>query len=939
MPVRDSHDRERVFTFGPFQLYRDRKMLLENGRLVRLGSRAIDLLVALVERAGEVVGKNELMACVWPDSVVEENNLRVHIASLRKCLGDGQAGARYIVNVAGRGYCFVALVARGAGSVSPLRSGADVRGNLPALISRPVGRVETVVALTKLLSKQRLVTIVGAGGIGKSTAALCVAERLGEVFRHNIFFADLSAIVGPSMVATAIASAVGTSLLANDPVGSLIANLPDTRMLLLLDNCEHVIAHVADIAVRLLRATQSVILATSREPLLADGEHVYQLASLDVPPSTEGLSCKAALGYASVQLFAERAMNGSDSFALTDANAATVATICRMLDGVPLAIEIVAARAALVGINALDLGSEDSDILAVVGRRTASSRHRSIRATLDWSYRHLSAVECAVLQRLSVFRGRFSAASAVAVATGDSIAAAHVLEAVMSLAAKSLLSTDVSDVEFSYRLLHVTRMYASELLFASGDAPRAQRRHAEHWRNFLEAAIRDYVSLTRTRWMTLHQSSIDDVRAALEWAFGPQGDERLGARLTVAAVTFGFQLALIDEFKKRIELALSAVRRFTEPDVDLEVRLEVALDNIHVRTGESAEIVGASMERMVVLAKESNAPQSTIWPLTTRALTQLDFGDYATAVEMLGDLDVAARKTDDAYAALTADRVGAIILHWAGSHSRARVLAERVLRHPAAVIPLVYSGVSVDRQVSMRMVLSRILWLEGAADQARDLAAEAVELAAFDHPNAICDALGHAACPIAFWRGDWDAARAFTQALLDCSRRYTLTRWYSAALCFQKVLSMQSGSAGEDSANDGEASSPTPLPGLQRDLLATITHRWVDATTIDRGLHRRAGWCSPELLRVAGELKMLEPGADSKRSAEMNFLQALECAREQRALAWELRAATSLARLWERQGRQADAERILRSTCDRFTEGHETADLLQAHAVLRDLRG
>jgi predicted ATPase/DNA-binding winged helix-turn-helix (wHTH) protein len=928
--VEDANEREQVLTFGPFQLYRDHKLLLENGRLVRLGNRAIDLLVALVERAGEVVGKNELIAYVWPGSFVEENNLRVHIASLRKCLGEVQTGTRYIVNVAGRGYCFVAPVTRALGPAPRVSPGADL-GNLPTLMARPLGRSEAIAALTNLLAKHRLVTIVGAGGIGKSTVALAVADQLRDVVPHKVYFADLAAVAAPSMVAAAIASAIGAAIHTDDPVGSLIANLRDPRTLLLLDNCEHVVGHVADIAVRLLKATQVTVLATSREPLLADGEQVYRLAALEVPPAGANLTCKAALGYAAIQLFVEHAMNGSERFALTDANVGRVATICRLLDGVPLAIEIVAARAALAGIDALDLGNGDSGVLAVSGKRTAPSRQRSMHATLEWSYEHLSEIERTVLRRLAVFRGQFSAASAVAVAAADGIGDAQALEAVMSLAAKSLLSTEISGPELSYRLLHITRVYATELLVDSGEAGAAHRRHAEHWCRYLEAAIHKELSLTRAQWLTLHRSSIGDIRAALEWAFDAGGDARLGAHLTMAAVAFGFQLSLIDEFKARTALALSAVQRFAVPDPDLEVRLSVALSILRVRTAESAEATGAQMERVVALAKESGVVQNTIWLLTERALTPLDFGDYARAVDMLGELEAVARKEDDASAALTADRVGAIVLHWAGLHTRSRVLAERVLRHPAAAIPTGHSGVSVSRQVSMRIVLSRILWLEGAADQARDFAAEAVDIAASDSPNALCDALGHAACPIAFWRGDLEAANAYTLTLLDYARRYTLSRWYIAGLCFQQVVSTQS--------NHGAHDDTTPLPGLQRDLLATMTHRWVDATTLERGRHRLAGWCSPELMRVAGELQSVESEDNAQRLAEVSFLQALECAREQRALAWELRAATSLARVRLGRDRRTEAQRMLRSICDRFTEGHSTADWLQAQAVLRDLGG
>jgi predicted ATPase len=803
---------------------------------------------------------------------------------------------------------------------------ADPGGNLPPLIARPLGRSEAVTTLTHLLAKHRLVTIVGAGGIGKSTVALAVADQLRDVSPHKVYFVDLAEVAGPSMVAAAMASAIGAAVLTDDPVGSLISNIRDARALLLLDNCEHVVAQVADIAVRLLRSAKVTILATSREPLLADGEQVYRLAALDVPPAGDGLSCKAALEYAAIQLFVERAINGSDRFALTDVNVGRVATICRLLDGVPLAIEIVAARAALVGIDALDIGNGDSGILVVSGKRTGPSRQRSMRATLEWSYQHLSENERTVLRRLAVFRGQFSAASAVAVAAADGLGTGQVMETVMSLAAKSLLSTEISGPELSYRMLHITRVYATELLVSSGEARSAHRSHAEHWCRYLEAVMRKEVSLTRAQWLTLHQASIGDVRAALDWAFEAGGDERLGAQLTMAAVAFGFQLSLIDEFKSRTALALSVVQRFEVPDPDLEVRLSVALSILRGRTAESAEAIGAKMERVVALAKESGVAQNTIWLLTERALTPLDFGDYAQAVDMLGELEAVARKEDDAYAALTADRVGAIVLHWAGSHSRSRVLAERVLRHPTVAMPTGHSGVSVSRQVSMRIVLSRILWLEGAADQARDFAAEAVDIAASDSPNALCDALGHAACPIAFWRGDLEAANTYTQTLLDHARRYTLSRWYIAGLCFQQVVSTQS-----------NGDEPTPLPGLQRDLLATMTHRWVDATTLERGRHRLAGWCSPELMRVAGELQSLESGDNPQRLAEVSFFQALECAREQRALAWELRAATSLARVWLRQDRHAEAQRMLRSTCDRFTEGHSTADWLQAQAVLRDL--
>ena len=933
LPDRDPNDREQVLAFGPFQLFRARKMLLENGRPVRLGSRAIDLLTALVERAGEVVGKNELIAQVWPNTIVEDNNLRVHITSIRKRLGEGQAGARYIVNVAGRGYSFIAPVSRITAVDPGVSSAMTSRSNLPAPISRPVGRADTLNILEALVKARRLVTIVGPGGIGKSTVALSVAELVAEAFDHRVFFADLAVASDAALGAAAVASALGISVLTGDPIGSLVANLRDARMLIVLDNCEHVIAEAAEMALRILRGTPGVtLMTTSREPLLVDGEQVYQLAALTTPAESETLSAAQALEYSAVQLFVERAINGSDNFALTDANAGAVATLCRRLDGVPLAIEIVAARAGLVGLNALDLATGHTQILEVAGRRTASSRHSSLGAALTWSYRQLSSVEQAVLRRLSVFTGWFSAAAAVAVVSGEQVNSANALEALMSLAAKSLLSTDVSEQEFRYRLLHVTRVYSATLLTESGDAPMTSRRHAEYYRCFLESAIRDYVTLTRARWLALHQSSIDDIRAALEWAFGVGRDEKLGATLTVAAVTFGFQLSLIDEFKKRTEVALAAARRLAVPVPDLEVRLTLALTNIYMRTAESVDAIGATMDRVVALTKESGVAQNIIWPLSNRSLIPLDFGDYHGALDALAELEEAAKREDDPFAALTADRVGAMVFHWSGYHSRARGLAERVLRHPAHTIPLVYSPISVDRRVSMRMVLSRILWLEGLPDQARDLAAEALELAAGDSPNAVCDVLGHAAAPIAFWRGDLQAAAAMTDMLLDQSRRYTLTRWYIAALCFKTVLALRTGV--DANGLDDELQRAAPLPGLQRDLLATMSHRWLDATTVERGARHLAGWCSPEVLRATGEMHLSKGAAEADSLAESAFVESLRLAREQQALGWELRSASSLARLWRGQGRREEAEAVLSPVYERFREGAQTADLVAARSIL-----
>jgi predicted ATPase/DNA-binding winged helix-turn-helix (wHTH) protein len=931
------HGREQVLSFGPFQLVRSRKLLLRDGREVRLGSRAIELLTALVERAGEVVGKNELIAYVWPDTIVEENNLRVHITALRKCLAEGQAGARYIVNMAGRGYSFVAPISRSIDD-APLPAPPPPRyGNLPASLSRPVGRGLAVETIAHLLVGHRLVTVVGPGGIGKSAVALDVAERIGDRYADGPYFVDLAAVTDPALVVAAVASAVGASAAGAEAVAALAAVLRDMRVLLLVDNCEHVIDGVADVIERLLRTTSHLtVLATSREPLQADGEQIYQLSALPVPPPDARPTASEALRYPGVQLFVDRATNGFDNFALTDANAAQVSRICQRLDGVPLAIEIVAARAGLVGLAALELGDEGSELLAATGRRTASNRHRSLRATLDWSYRHLTSMERRALRRLSVFGGWFTLTAAVAVIVDQQREEAQALEAVMSLATKSLLSTDISGQECRYRLLHMTRLYSAELLDSGGDALQARRLHARRQQRLLEDAMREQVPLARARWLQLHRASIEDVRAAIQWSLGTSGEELLGAHLVLAALAFGFQVSLMEEFKSWTEAALAALRRAGIAAPELEVRLTAALGMMRNRTADADGSVSADIDRMIAFTREGGTPKDVIWPLSLSALVKLDFGDYAGSLQALADLQAAAATEDDVFARLSADRVGAMVCHWAGDHGRARQLAERVLRHPAQTIPPAYVPVSVDRRVSMRVVLARVLWLEGYADQARDIAAEALELAALDSPGAVCDALGHAVCPIAFWRGDVAEAARMSAMLLEHARRFTLTRWFIAASCLQAVLRLDLQVKEAGLVTPEALSQAAPLPGLQRDFMATISGRWLDDVTTMRGDQQLGGWCTAEIQRRAAEIRFAA-GALSAAQLEVALKSSLQLARAQGAFAWQLRTATALARHYLFEEERATGRALLDPLVACITEGRNTADAVQAQRLLAQL--
>jgi DNA-binding winged helix-turn-helix (wHTH) protein len=288
MNDRRNSQREDVLSFGPFNLFVAERLLKKADEPITIGGRALDILIALAERAGEVVAHKELMSSVWLDVTVEGSNLRAHIAALRKALGDGRDGARYISNIAGRGYCFVAPVTRSSARQTVPAAGitpTERVQRLPPRLTRIVGRDDTVRCLAQQLQMWRFVSIVGPGGVGKTTVAISVAHTLVDGFHDAVFFIDLAALTDPQLVPTAVASALGLMVQTEDPLVGLLTFIGDRKILLLLDNCEHVIGVAAALAERLVSETpQAHILATSREALRVEGEHVHLLYSLDCPP-------------------------------------------------------------------------------------------------------------------------------------------------------------------------------------------------------------------------------------------------------------------------------------------------------------------------------------------------------------------------------------------------------------------------------------------------------------------------------------------------------------------------------------------------------------------------------------------------------------------------------------------------------------------------------
>ena len=539
MAGRDTVAAERAVAFGPFRLLPTRRLLLVADEPIRLGSRALEILIALVERPGDLLRKDELMARVWPNTFVEEGNLKVQVAGLRRALGDGRGGNGYVVTIPGRGYRFVAPVTLSEAILAQPEA-TEPAHNLPSPLTRMVDRTDTVEALKGRLPLERFITIVGPAGVGKTRVALAAAGGLIDAYQHGVRFVDLASLADPCLVPGALAAALGLHIRPEDWVPNLIAALRGKEMLLVLDDCGRVIEAAAALAVELLKRVPGVqILATCREPLRAEGEHLHRLPSLKCPPASARLTAAEALGFPAIQLFVERTAAILGGFELGDEDAPIVTDICRKLDGLPMAIELAAGRVDALGLRELAVHLPGRLQLLTNGRRPTLPRHHSLRAALDWSYELLPVRERMVLRRLAIFAGGFTLAAAIAVAASSEITTADVLECLADLVMKSLVVAEVGGPVPCYRLFETTRAYALEKLTDSREREQVERRYTEYLRDLGQRIEVGRDSPPAAERLAGDSPRIDAARE--DWAFSPAGDALIGGALTDRSVPAWFR--------------------------------------------------------------------------------------------------------------------------------------------------------------------------------------------------------------------------------------------------------------------------------------------------------------------------------------------------------------------------------------------------------------
>jgi len=952
--------------FGRFVVLPHRRELFANGEPVKLGGRAFDVLNALVDARGEVLTKDTLMDRAWPGRIVEESALQTQISALRSAFGPDR---ELIRTISGRGYQFtgeirVLPVNRAENTVSTKLASEDAgrrarllgehaSTNLPAPVSELIGRDDVLAEIQNLLLARRVVALTGSGGIGKTRLAVAASRGLLSHFPHGVWFADFSPLADGAMVPAKVVTAIGLELGPGEVSAERVARaLADRRLLLVLDTCEHLIASVAEFAEAVLRANEVVhLLVTSREPLQVEGEWIYPVPPLGVPPEDVESEDDMLLSGAA-QLFLQRARAANPRLLLDARARAGVAAICRRLDGIPLAIEMAAARTSMLRPEEIAARLDDRFQLLVGRRRAALPRHHTLRAALDWSYDLLGEAEQVILRRLAIFAGPFSldAASLVA-ALSPECAPWQVIECISMLVSKSLVVAEAYEDSMRFRLLDTTRAYALEKLNESGDRELLLRRHAEYYMGLFDRAEAECQTRQTAEWLREYGPEMDNLRSAIDWAFSGNGDASLAIALTTAAIPLWLHLSLLEECRGRVQQALGTT---AEPDARREMKLNAALGAtlMYTRSVTDPE-VRAAWTRALELAEHVGDVDYQLRALFGVWGSHMRSGQRRVALDLAERFGRLAVDSVDPNNRMVGERMIADVEFLAGNLDNAQRHIEgiftgySVVKRRSDIIRF-----QIDHLSCARAFLARILWLRGFPEQAIFNAKRSVEDAeSSNHPISLCYALAQAACPMAILAGDVGMAEQYIAMLLDRSRKHALPLWEGWGCFYQGVLLVnhEDRAAGARllhrglSAIGGARLAVRFVTFLGDAVLALAGagHIAEGLAEVDKAVAQFGGseenWLIADLLRSKGELLFLQGGPAAGLVAETLFLQALESARRAGALSWELRAATSLARLKRTQRRPTDGLLVLQPVYERFTEGSGTPDLIAAGRVLDEL--
>jgi predicted ATPase/DNA-binding winged helix-turn-helix (wHTH) protein len=932
--------------FGPFELSAAERSLRRAGEVVPLGGRAFDILTALVDKAGEVVSKDELIAKAWPNVTVEEGSLRVHLSALRKALGDGRFGTKYIENVQGRGYCLVVPVKRQADDHDRGNTSLGV-SNLSPRLSRMIGRDDAVRDVRTMLESQRLTTILGAGGIGKTTVALAVGHAALADFAGQVFFVDLSAVRDKEQLVSAIATAIGLDPQFVDPEQALLRSLSHRKALIILDSCEHLVKTTAKIADCIFQRAPGIrMLGTSRGALQIAAEHVFRLRPLDCPPEQIGQTAAEVLSYPAARLFVERVGARANEFSLSDDDAPVVAEICRKLDGIALAIELAAGRAAIFGVRdtIARLGSW-LDLLKF-GRRTANPRHQTLRATLDWSHDQLSGSERVVLRRVAIFAGHFALEAALAVAAEEGMGESAVADAMGSLGEKSLIGQRIDSRGTFYRLLDTTRSYALEKLIAGGEHESVAAQHANFLIQLLES---NRVDLFELGGSNLPADSVRDclgnARAALEWSFGPDGSDRIALRLVAASAQLFLAMSLLLECRNWMEKAIGRMAADSDARQQMEVHASLALSLMF--TAGNSERVREAFQTALTFAERREDAYQQLRLLSGFSMYFHRIIDAAGALELALRGQAVAKKTGSPDDVAIANSMLGAAYYMHGEQRRAQSHLERALQSAPLLRRFNATQYLFDLRTTSLFNLTRSYWFTGNLDRAVGYAKMTIEEAErSDHPIALSRAL-ILTMPLYFWIDDLKQVDQNISRLEFTAEKHSLMPFRAVALGLKGRYLIRTGHAidGIEHLRDSlaklalqryemlatdfvsELAVSLAKRGEREEALTLVDESIAIQIELGRPLHLPALFLAKGLTFASGDMPDIQ-------SVEGCLREAMSLARQQSALSFELRAGLELARVWIDRGEVERAYDLVEPIYRQFSEGFATPDLIVARKML-----
>jgi predicted ATPase/DNA-binding winged helix-turn-helix (wHTH) protein len=947
---------QHIYDAGAWEVDGDRRELRAHGQLVPIGSRAFEIIEKLAESAGHVVTKDELVAHVWRGIVVEDNTLKVHIHAIRKALGPDRT---LLKTDPGRGY---RLLGRWTtklddkpkddiGPTGPSTTRDDLfRSNLPAASFTIVGRTSALRQLRDFVTAYRAVTLVGPPGIGKTTLAIELARDLRAEFDDCACLVELAPLVNPNLVLPTVASTLGLNFESERPTAEAVAQgIGGRRLVLLLDNCEHVLEATAELSGALMRhCPHTLLLATSREAMKTPGEHVYRVPPLEVPKSTHPRP-ERLLEFSAVELFVGRTQALDDRFAPGPSELSKIAAICRHLDGIPLAIEFAAARAATLGVGQVEAGLRNHFEVLTNRRRTALPRHRTLRAALDWSYELLTEAERILLHHLALFAGGFTLEAAVEV-TGSAIAG-NILDALDSLVAKSLVTLDES--EGRWRLLETIRIYALEKLRLTSEADLAAARHARFYRHMIVTGITDVDATSSV--LIPYLQEIDNVRAAIDWSFSETGEAAIGVDLTAAYTSVWLQFFFYAECRERSESALSHQTPSDNPNTPTHLRLRLGLGRALLHTmgpPDQAEFNLSEASRIAEALNDLNVQVAALNDLHTAYRFRGQYGQAGAVTDRLRRI---AAQSGDLVAVIKADWQMGLSLLTDGRLREAQHHLEAVIKSVAVIEDdRLWHMYRSNDQAAARAMMARALCLRGFIDRAFSEAELSIdEVTSSNSQAAFCRVHYYGLVRVSLMTGDLVAADREISRLIEAATISDVPFWKTVGTFLEgRRLVLQEKfapavtvlrKAFDICRRTGWQVSYPEYRGALAEALAGLGQLDAALTAVDEAIARAGhgsnsqGWYVPELLRIKGEILLQQGSIESIALAEHCYIEAVELAQEQGALLWELRVALSHARLRIRHQKLGEARQLLAPVYARFTEGFGAPDVQAARALLDSL--